>query len=320
MKQILANSGMTPMEVVMAAIEAGIVDSSGLTVSEAVSEFLSSNKNRVRPSTLSFYHDNLAIFADVFGDKPIRSVGPNAIQAYVDSLSDGAAASRFRAIRRLFRFGMKRIPPWIVNDPTLHIDMRGRSTKKDTTKFLSVAEASDAMKVPKRYQYAVALQLFAGIRPDEVAGENKPRLSWKHINRSERKIWVPAEVSKTAKTRLLEDLPENLWEWLDDGPKDGPITDVLRIQINRQAQVAASFLSRDFKRIKVWPRDGLRHSFVTYHLALCSDPGKTSMLAGWEGSTSLLYSTYAGRVSRAQAEDYFNIRPGASSGSGSRQR
>ena len=84
-----------------------------------------------------------------------------------------------------------------------------------STKVLTVAQCRQIMtKIEPAYRSAVALMLFAGIRPEEVAGDGKTPLLWESVNVAEKILRIPGELSKTGQTRILENLPDALWAWL----------------------------------------------------------------------------------------------------------
>jgi len=58
--------------------------------------------------------------------------------------------------------------------------------------------------------------------------------------------------------------------------------------------------------LKEWPKNCLRHSFASYHLAQSRDAGKTAYEMG-HTSPTLLYSTYANAVSRKDAADWWAL-------------
>ena len=70
-------------------------------------------------------------------------------------------------------------------------------------------ELMDAM--PDAYKCAMALALFAGIRPMEI-----PRIKWKNIYLDKKLIIIEGEQSKTRRNRKLTDLPDNLIKWIKD--------------------------------------------------------------------------------------------------------
>jgi hypothetical protein len=61
--------------------------------------------------------------------------------------------------------------------------------------------------------------------------------------------------------------------------------------------------------IFVWPRNALRHSFASYHLAAYQDPVRTAYLMGHRSGTDLLDSCYKGLVSGVEARRFWALRP-----------
>ena len=59
-----------------------------------------------------------------------------------------------------------------------------------------------------------------------------------------------------------------------------------------------------------WPRNGLRHSFGSYHLAFHQDAARTALEMGHE-STKMLFAHYRARVAKEAASQYWNILPPA---------
>lgn len=76
--------------------------------------------------------------------------------------------------------------------------------------ILTPQEAKELMdSITDPYKVAMALALFAGIRPMEI-----PRISWKNIYPAKRLIIIEGAQAKTRRNRKLTDLPENLFKWI----------------------------------------------------------------------------------------------------------
>lgn len=148
--------------------------------------------------------------------------------------------------------------------------------------------------IEARLRPAVALGLFAGVRPWEIS-----RLEWGSIDTADRIIRIPVGVSKTRRARVLEGLPETVWRWLPEGAS------------GRVCPVRADELTRAAKRLAgvPWPHDALRHTFATYHVAAFADPGKTALLLGHEGSPTLLHRHYRGLARAAEGKAFWELRP-----------
>jgi len=60
--------------------------------------------------------------------------------------------------------------------------------------------------------------------------------------------------------------------------------------------------------IKSPPKNCLRHSFVSYHVALHRNPGHTALLVSHKNQ-NILYEHYLGVATKADAARYFEIVP-----------
>lgn len=160
--------------------------------------------------------------------------------------------------------------------------------------ILSVDEANAFLRfIEDKYpQYArfYAIAMFAGIRVDEVE-----RLKEEYFKYDTKQIIFPAQIGKVKKSWVLEDLPENLWVWLEKY-KNQPIkrpSDWVR--------------SKTFKHLDL-PYNFTRHSFATYHISLYFDFAKTARIT--RNSEQMLKQHYLSKlVDKDTAKKYFEIVP-----------
>ena len=164
----------------------------------------------------------------------------------------------------------------------------------------------------------VALGAFGGLRPTEIAGVPGERdgIHWTDINFDERYIRVRAEVAgKLSEPRyiqfthresgLTEAQAEACWQtlrsWLDIGRQlSGPVA-------YRKSQTMTSAILREAGIIDQWPADVLRHSFISYFLALTNNRAHVAEMAG--NSPRIIASNYRAPVLLASANDWFSVRP-----------
>jgi integrase len=126
----------------------------------------------------------------------------------------------------------------------------------------------------------LALGAFAGLRPSEIEGVAGERngLNWEDIDFQRRHIHIRPEVAgKLAEPRyvaftgkpesgLSDDLADKIWKtlatWLIPRRKaSGPVA-------GRKTQRDTSVELREAKIIEHWPKDGLRHTWISSLLAL----------------------------------------------------
>ena len=147
-----------------------------------------------------------------------------------------------------------------------------------------------------------ALWAFAGLRPEEVCPKDKKgRLEWSAINFNERVITVCGSVSKVRKNRKLQNLPENLWRFLELTPPEK--------RIGAVCTKSYSTMRRIRRKIPLeLPKDIFRHSFATYGYYKY-DPKDLIVMMGHLRGFTTFEKHYMGLADRASAEKYFAIMP-----------
>jgi integrase len=145
---------------------------------------------------------------------------------------------------------------------------------------------------------AVAIAAFAGLRHSEIA-----RLKWDDVDLSRKFVEVKAKNSKTATRRLVAISP-NLKAWLSlNDNRDARVypcaARVYRARFAEACKAAA---------IERWPRNALRHSFASYHLATHRDAARTALELGHTESRTL-FAHYRELVTREDAKQYWKIFP-----------
>jgi integrase len=141
---------------------------------------------------------------------------------------------------------------------------------------------------------AVALGGFSGLRSEEIK-----RLRWEHIKFDEGHIEVTAQHAKTGVRRLVP-LTDNLRAWLMPHRKrDGKVIGYVNLS-NQFEKVA--------KRLQVeWKRNFLRHSFISYRVAVVKNLPQVAMEAG--NSVGVIQRDYLKVVTEERGKEWFSIFP-----------
>lgn len=135
-----------------------------------------------------------------------------------------------------------------------------------------------------------ALALFSGIRVSEI-----PRLKEEYFKYDTKQIIFPAQIGKVKKAWTLENLPDNLWMWLNKYKS---------YAIERPSNRRRNELGKKFNL----PHNFARHSFSTYHLSMYFDFSRTARIT--RNSEQILKNKYMScLVAKEIAEQYFNIYP-----------
>ncbi len=176
----------------------------------------------------------------------------------------------------------------------------------EVRKLLAAAVAfKDGTLVPY-----VALSLFAGIRPTELA-----RLSWDDIDLEEGSVTIGPAIAKMRQRRIVEFvrlqnpktkkvLSANLIDWLTP-------------HAIRKTPFVAPNWTKDFNAVKEaagfgteanpWVPDVMRHTAISFHLAHLEHEGKTALWAG--NSPQVIQKHYRNLVKSKDAAEFWDIRP-----------
>lgn len=187
---------------------------------------------------------------------------------------------------------------WVLKDP-----MDGIPRPKKEDEDISVISVADAKKLfdANRDQPVVvrlALEAFGGLRASFAQ-----RLVFEEVKWDENALLLPGKKHKSGRRHYLDGLPENLWDWLKPWRNRPEAWEWNSSQLMHAKSAA---IQRAFG--KPLPKNILRHSFCSYHVALHKDAAKTAVLLQHTNPT-MLYKHYKGCASAADAAHYFGIRP-----------
>jgi integrase len=143
----------------------------------------------------------------------------------------------------------------------------------------------------------LALGAFAGIRTAEIV-----RLDWQEINFETGYIEIKKSKAKTKGRRLIKMQP-NLVAWLKKAAKpSGPVTPLARPEKTASEVVAAKLVPPI-----PWKRNGLRHSYCTYRMAVLQNEHEVSAEMG--NSPAMVFANYRALATKEDGEAWFNITP-----------
>jgi integrase len=123
------------------------------------------------------------------------------------------------------------------------------------------------------------------------------RMDWKEIELERRFITVEAIKAKTRKRRLVP-ISENHQLWLTPCKQAAG-----SVCLHKRPQLAAAPLCEGFE----WQKNGLRHSFISYRLAILSDTGRVALEAG--NSPEVIFESYRELVMPDDARAWFDVKP-----------
>lgn len=270
------------------------------TIEEARPHFIASRDALgLRPDTVRSYEHIHALFAKAFPGNLWHRLTPADFNAWLIARYPNrtSAATIARTLRTLFTWALD---AHILRNPALAAFKYRAPLEDKSIDFLTVDEAN-TLVVSAYFTgciddlAALALGLFAGIRPEEIN-----RLRWSAVNFEEKRITIPESVAKNRRKRVIEDLPETVWRHLAHFADRAPT--------ERITAHYAEALRRIRTRAKLdrWPHDAIRRSFASYHVALTSDLNRTSIILGHTNPVTLA-THYNGAAAKADAVKFFAL-------------
>ncbi len=198
-----------------------------------------------------------------------------------------------RDLHMLFAFALSR--NWTAMNPVKAIakpsEIEGEPTilsAEELRKLLCVAE--------NEVRVGLVLKAFAGLRTSELL-----RLDWKEIR--ETQLIVVGTKAKTRQRRVVT-LSENLRTWL--APHRQAAGKVIPTSARSWHDSVRRFVH--IAGIEL-PKNALRHSFCSYHLAKHKNENLTAAEAG--NTPAMIYRHYRALVTEKEATEYWLIQPPA---------
>ncbi|MGA8660454.1 MAG: tyrosine-type recombinase/integrase [Chthoniobacterales bacterium] len=273
--------------------------STDVRVSALVDEYQETKrKAQFSAAYLDDIRQRLGAFNELFGTRTVKSLKSSEIEEWLHGL--GLAPQtvvNYRAIlHAFFAFVVKR--GYVENNPVSAIDKIRLAdgtpeifTPDELAKILSVA--------PSNLLPTLAIGAFAGLRASELL-----RLEWSEVDLARGYIHVAARKSKSARRRLVKILP-NLASWL--APYNASQG---KIYLNQKRAYHHAIEEVSRTTGITWKKNGLRHSFASYHLAKYANAAELMLQLG-HTTTRLIFEAYREVVTPEAAERYWAIMPPA---------
>lgn len=259
----------------------------------------------------------LGRFSAKHGEKALKDITTQDISEFIHDLPFQAVSKKHYRTYLVGAFKWfirqkwtKSNPVSAVPTPKVHLAEPGILTVTETEALFRANE-----KVDPEICGLLALGAFAGMRSSAIS-----RLAWEELDFKNRAILTPAAKTKKGRRQFIEGLPDNLWAWLEKTPKKAFRMTTRQFAHRREAAFSRAGLlvtrtaakaSKGKLQPKSPPKNCLRHSFVSYHVALHRDPGKTALLVSHKNQ-SILWDHYLGVATAKDAKDYFGILPSKS--------
>jgi len=318
-REKLDQIGLSLPEAIEFAIQYHERNAASTSVKNLVAEVLRSRVQAgLSRSHLDGLKKRLGRFEEVFGDHSVAQIEKTQIEEWLHGLSKDFQARTINHHRTslVIAFNDAVESGYLVKNPALRV--KTMKVIEADTEVLTVDQITELLKTADREILpAFAIGAFAGIRDSEIK-----KLKWSDIDFETRAIHVRGVNAKSAKNRHVE-MSANLLEWIRPmAKKDGPVWPRNGRSLHDQAKLSAGFanpekLSKSQKEEGrdwiSWPKNGLRHSYSSYHLAFHKDAAALALNLGHR-DTSLIFAHYRALVTQAAAAAYWEILPEESVG------
>ncbi len=229
----------------------------------------------------------------------IGSITPALVQQFLNGLNLSArSVNNFRkTLKTLFEFARSR--RYLPKDIDL-LEGISRQREHSTIEIYTPQEmATLLLAATGNKLLSIALRGFAGLRSAELE-----RLQWNQIRLgAEPHLVVNADQAKTRSRRLVP-ISDNLAAWLaPHARKSGSVWPHGHDYLYESQRAVAR------KAGVKWKQNALRHSFISYRMAMVKDANQVALEAG--NSPDIIFRNYLELVTQTQARSWFGIEPEA---------
>ena len=277
------------------------------TVPELVVEYIAvKEKSGSSEAHLRDIRLRLTRFGGLF-QMPIANLTGKMLQAWIDSLTvaNRTKLNEIRLASGLINFAvLRKYAPRDLLDELKAVERP--KVKPSPTLIFTPAELRELFSAaPAALIPWIIFGGYCGLRSAEIL-----RLDWCDVNLTRRFVEIRAGNAKT-KARRNVPLCDAAVAWLTPlAQSSGRVVHHVRDNWFYEELTAAVNRARKRAGIKakfIWKRNGLRHSFCSYLLALTQDVATTSYQAG--NSPQMIFQHYRELTSADEAKEWFGIMP-----------
>lgn len=245
---------------------------------------------------LSTLRHHLSAFNTLLPDLMVSQITPNLAERYLNALKNHRTRRNHRIT--LVTFGkwlveaghLKESPFEKTTNPIVPPTDPGILTPGELSKVLGHAD-----DCTKKF---IVLGAFAGLRASEIL-----RVRWCDVDWPNDLIILGRQITKTKRRRTVHIQP-NLRAWIlawypGTVAWTKPIVDCLNPHLGLRAAVKAAGV--------VWKHNALRHSSISYMMALTRNAASTAEQHG--NSEAQVQENYKANVTEADARDWYSIFP-----------
>jgi len=286
-----------------------------LPMPDLVEAFLLEKTAEICPAWHVALAQQLRRFA-AWTNRPLHTLAAQDLNTWLRSLKGKNGSPVGARTRANYRAGLEQLVHWsqtnhyvprawselehVLQPAPCPAEVRTLSPE-ELAKLLSVrAHAEEHGRASAGFVQLLALQAFAGLRHAESC-----RLNWRDVHLEERYIYVPAQIAKTGRDRVVP-IADNLAAWLAPAIRpSGPVCPIAQTSgaLTKAKKAAGLPAARNESR------NILRKSFISYRLAVTHNITQVAEEAG--NSPSVIRSNYKRPIPESEGRRWFNLWPTA---------
>lgn len=289
-----------------------------LTLWDACDEYVRDmiQEEKAIPEHIRHVRKILEALVDSFGDRFVEDINRGELEVWLKSLPYSPVT------KKNYRSSLCAAWRWFENheivDKNIARQLDCPAIEYGEIGILTVEETERLFRANENVDPEVcglmALGLFAGMRTSAIS-----RVAYDEIKMREG-ILTPAEKTKKQRRNYIENLPDNIWAWLERTPqtafnwcerkwkkrKETALHRAGLLVNGKQLKIADKY--GNFPKKKIPPHNAFRHSFASYHVAWKRDFQDTALIMSHKG-TDILFKHYRGVAKKEDAERFFDIYP-----------
>ena len=314
--EVLAGTGKTLLDAARFLREHIRRSEGGKPLADAIGDFLKAKAaENLSFEPCSLRHRLNRFLGRLPKDATTASISTSDIDGFLTGLqlSPGTATTFRRDIRTFFEWtSVRGLSP---GNPA-----KNASRFKTKPSAIGILTPEDAAALLRACHLSilpgVVIGMFCGLRQAEIA-----RLDWRAVDVATGIVIVGADIAKTSSRRTVA-IPDNASAWLMPYARAfGPVWPAIeearnlwnlaRIEagfgpfFSTRAAVHAAQAGRD--GLRPWPDNALRHSAISYRLALTRDLARVALESG--NSPAIIQRHYLQLVKPDTAKKFFSIMP-----------
>lgn len=276
----------------------------GLTVAQAIEKYLALRAaETLDVSTTKHVEKHVRDrFGAGHGVLPLMDVTPDTIRSWLASLTHPKTGEPMSSLTKRHHrkdlntfFNRAVAEGWLLRNPCESVALPKIHEEDVTVLPIEHAEALfGSANKGQRVLARLALEAFGGLRYVSAG-----RIRKEHIDFAAKGLTMPGALHKSGKRKFRQGQPDNLWAWLAAAPES--CWEMSLVQYRHEKREA-------FVRAGVaMPKNVVRHSFGSYHVALHRNQPLTAYLM--QHNNPKTTDIYLGVATEAAAKRYFAILP-----------